>query len=248
MLPEALGIRPGHRIVEALQPAIVMGEALPDQLEHVPGTGIGRTAEGLGNRMVFRQRLAIVLVQVPDATARLVWPLHQPAVSPAHAAVEGLHAQLGARPGPAGKGGATAEESVIAMPAYRYRQVQRPQRLLQSPLAGLGQPNLTRARRLCPERDLGRQRALVVGVVQGAIENPEAARAHLAGEVAHGAEDQGDLARMMRDIAGFAHHFGEQQHVLRGIGVAQGGQARRKLIAEDRQQAPNGALAQEAFR
>ena len=69
--------------------------------------------------------------------------------------------------------------------------------------------DLVRPCRLRPERDLGRQRAPVVGIVQSAVEDLEAARAHLDREVAHGTEDQGDLARMMKDVAGFAHHLGE---------------------------------------
>jgi hypothetical protein len=45
--------------------------------------------------------------------------------------------------------------------------------------------------------------------------------------MAHGAKDQGDFLRMMRDMAGFLHHLGQEHGIAFGIQPMQGGEIER---------------------
>ena len=56
------------------------------------------------------------------------------------------------------------------------------------------------------------------------------------GEMAHGAEDQGDLLRVMRHMTGLFHHFGQQHVVVLAVDVLQCTEAVGKLVTQDQNQ------------
>ncbi|MNN95278.1 hypothetical protein D3C81_2140590 [compost metagenome] len=62
-------------------------------------------------------------------------------------------------------------------------------------------------------RQLAGQRATVVRIVEGHVVHRHAALAQRLGEVAHGAEQEGDLLRMVRHMTGLLGHLGEQHAV-----------------------------------
>ena len=120
------------------------------------------------------------------------------------------------------------------MPVNRHATVT--QRLLQAPVAALGQMHLGRVEPLRPAQQLARQRTTVIGIIQSHVVNLDAPRAQSLGKMAHGAEDQGDLLRVMRHMTGLFHHFGQQHVVVLAVDVLQCTEAMGKLVTQDQNQ------------
>ena len=68
----------------------------------------------------------------------------------------------------------------------------------------------------------------------------DAALAQGLGKMAHGAEKQRDLLRMVGYVVGFGGHFGQQHGVLGWVQIAQRGQVKGQLVPEHQRQAPAG--------
>ena len=183
---------------------------------------------------MFGQRFAIFGIEVPGAALGRAIAMHQQTAAAAHLSIEILHAQLLAPGGPLGKALATAEKTAVVMPVQRQAGVA--QCLLQAPFAAFGEVNLRRPQLFGPAPQLTRQRAAVVRVVEGHVVHTPAALAQGFGKVAHGAENQRDLLRVMGHVIGFGGHFGQQYGVLGWVQLAQRGQIKRQLIAKNQAQ------------
>ena len=76
MLPERLGLRVGDRVIEGVECAVVMAEALAHQGQHVLGDGVGGKACQQRRLDLLGQRLAVLGVEVPGAALGCAIAMH----------------------------------------------------------------------------------------------------------------------------------------------------------------------------
>ena len=76
-------------------------------------------------------------------------------------------------------------------------------------------------------------------IIQGHVVHLQALLTQSLGEMAHGAENQGDLLRMMRHMAGLFHHLGQQHVIMVRVDVAQRTKAVGELVAQNEKQTTN---------
>ncbi len=111
-----------------------------------------------------------------------------------------------------------------------------PQRLLQPPVAALAKMHFLRVQVLRPACKFSVQGTTVVRIIELHVLHTHTCRPQSLGEVTHGTEDQGDLLRVMQNMAGLFHHLGQQHPVTLGIQRLQGRQLQRELIPQNQHQ------------
>jgi hypothetical protein len=227
-------LAPRHPPPERPQPAEVAGKPRLDQGQNLFGHRIGGKPRRARAKQVGRGRAAVLGVIVPAPAGGLV-AFHQEPGAPPHLAVEPLHPQFIAAPGPKGELGLGAQETVVGQDPNRQRQVR--QQAAQPPVAGLGGQHLHGPGFRGPADQLAADRLAVVRIVQPRIGHPPALRAQGFGMVAHRRQDQRNLLRVVGDIVPLGHHLGHHHDIARRIGRAQRRQARRQLVAQHQHQA-----------
>nr|GFA47854.1 hypothetical protein [Tanacetum cinerariifolium] len=229
ILPEGLRVGVSHRVIEAFQRAVMAGKTLADQRQDFVSDGVRGEACGVGRHDFFRQRLAVISVEIPCTTDGGAIVIEQQPLFAPHLAVEEFHAQLGFAAGPGCKFGARAEETTVAVPGDG--QATGLDGVFQTPVAAFGGVDFFGVQRRVPALQFTRHRPGVQWIVECDVLHQDAALLKRLGEMAHGTEDQGDFLRVMADMGGFLHDFDHQDGVASGIKVGEGSERAGRAAA-----------------
>ena len=183
----------------------------------------------MGGGTLAAERLAVLAIVVPAAADRRAVRLEQDAEAPAHEAVEPLHHEPRVRVREFGECRVGTEEVPVGTDLDAERRQIGPH----PPVAGVEHDQPLGPQRLGPPPDLAGERAAVLGIVELDIVDAPAARARLVAEVAHGGEEEGKPAFVLRDSGRLLAHLHLQDRVPRGVEAVEGGGGRVELIAED---------------
>ncbi len=198
-------------IAKGPQTAEIVGKPCLDQVQNLGGHRV-RFEPGRGDaQQVGLGGLAVVVVKVPLAAHRLV-ALHQQPGLAAHLAIEPLHPQFLAALGPGFEFGLAADESVIGQLRDGHGQVV--QRGDQAPFPGPRGDHALGAMRRGMAQQLSGNGLCVVRIVQRRIGDAVAGLAQTVRELAHRGEQEGDLLRVVGDIAGLGHHLGHHDQIV----------------------------------
>ena len=226
---------PVHRKVKALEAAEVPGKALLHQSQHSLRGRIRRKRQRRRRRLPGWHFAAVVGVEVPLLADRLI-AVHEQAGAPAHITVEELHAQLLAALGPALEISTGTEETIILEDLHGQAQICLPRSQIgeHAVLARPGGDNLLGTKFSRRSLNLGKETAAVFRCVQGDVANRNPAGFELGREMAHGGENQRNLARVVGNVGGLLHHL-HHDHSITAVWIklAQAGQIMAELIAED---------------
>ena len=238
--PVARGLRAraGDVPAELVQPPDMAGETGADEgdhlLRHCVRFGVGR----LRQEQVGLCRGAVLGVEVPAVAGGLVAVHQQAGLAPDHA-VEMLHDEAAAARGPGLELLTRDDEAVVGEQVHRHAESRGPVLHLvpQPPFARLGHGDAVRAGVAQRVGHGGAQVGGGVGVVDAAIGDAPARRPQFGSEVAHRGKDQHQFLLVVVGVARLGRDLGHQHRVARRIGVAQGRDPRRQLVAEDQDQA-----------
>ena len=176
--------------------------------------------------------------------------VHEQACAPAHITVEELHAQLLAALGPALEISTGTEETIILEDLHGQAQICLPRSQVgeHAVLTGPGGDNLFGTKLSRRPLNLGKETAAVFRCVQGDVVNRNPAGFELGREMAHGGENQRNLARVVRNVGRLLHHL-HHDHSITAVWIklAQAGQIMAELIAEDGKE-PHGSRSPQPTR
>ncbi|KPC28393.1 Uncharacterized protein ABJ99_3550 [Pseudomonas syringae pv. cilantro] len=110
-------------------------------------------------------------------------------------------------------------------------------RLLQPPVAALGDVQLVRVQQGLPATQFAGHRACVFRIIERHVPHLNPTLAQRLGKMTHGTEDQRDFLRMMRHMTRLLHHLDQQDRVVLGVQVLQGSEVEGELVAEDEMEA-----------
>ena len=228
------GLLAGHGEPEVVQLPEAVGKARRDEVQDLPGHGVGGVPKGLGQEQAAGRGRAVLGVEVPPPPGRGV-AVHQQARPPPHVPVEVLHAQGLASLGPGLEVGVGGEEPVVFQDRHGNAQAGGPAvRLqLQPPLARLGEEDRRGAVPADRPLQLAAERAGIVRRIQPDMVDPPPRRRQVGGEAPHGRQDEDDLLPVVPDVGGLAHHLRHQHHGPGGVPPAEGRDVGRQLVPED---------------
>ena len=194
-----------------------------------------------GGTCPFGRGLAVLEVEVPLAAGRLR-PIHEEAGASAHAAIERLHAQRAAVPGPGREVGAWAEETVIIADLHGYGGIGAPilHHRPDPPFAGLGHDDAVGLMTRDGPHQLAGEGAGIAGRIEADVIDGDAFRLQLGREVAHGGEQEGDLLLVMPDVGRLRPDLDHQDHVVLRVEVREAGDAAGELVAEHEAEGADG--------
>ncbi len=224
----------GDRQVECLDRSEMVGEALLDEIKHLARHSIRREAHRVRVDGALAWRLAVLLVEVPDAALGLI-PVHQQAGLAAHLAVEMLHDEFVPALRPGLEIEDRAEEAVVLDDLHRQPEPMPPalDRLLHAPLAGLDDADPLGLVPADGPLDLAVEAAAVAALAKRDVIDRPAIPFEFGGEVPHRRQDQRDLRLVMSDVGRLLGDLHHQHHRILLRDITERGEIMVTLVAED---------------
>ena len=236
---------------EALERAGVRGESGVHQCDHLLSDRVRRYAvrRGYVDGPAAAEALAVLCVEIPLPAFGLA-AVHQHTVTPAHLAIEVLHAQLLAPCGVRGEIAYGAEKVAVIAQVERQAGLgcHVAQRLQHARVSGSGKQQCRGAQPLDVTRQNVCERARVGGLVQlGVMQCPTFCPQRLR-EVPHGREEERRALLAGGHVGGFFRHLGHPHRILHGIETVEAGGVDVQLIAENDHQMTERVSAHVACR